>query len=59
MVSSAAIPVATRAPDAPKPGCDFCRCARPIGWDDADTDDTLKQVREHNAVGVELCGWRR
>lgn len=36
-----------------------CRSFRPITWASADTDETLRQVKAHNAVGRELCGWTR
>jgi len=35
----------------------FCAGARPIFWGKRDTVDTIKQVKAHNAVGVEACGW--
>lgn len=35
----------------------FCAAARPIGWAAADTDDTIRQAKSHNAVGRALCGW--
>jgi hypothetical protein len=35
----------------------YCRIARPISWSSQDTDQTIREVKEHNAVGVELCGW--
>jgi hypothetical protein len=31
---------------------------RPISWADADTESTIRQVKAHNAVGREVCGWR-
>jgi hypothetical protein len=47
------------APQAPEPisHASFCEIARPITWADGDTDATLAQIQEHNAVGVKLCGW--
>ncbi len=36
----------------------FCGAAAPILWSAADTDETLRQVKAHNAVGRVLCGWR-
>lgn len=33
----------------------FCLVAKPIYWADGDTDDTIKQVKEHNAVYKRLC----
>lgn len=32
----------------------FCDAADPIFWNKKDTDKTLAQVKEHNAVGVGL-----
>jgi hypothetical protein len=37
----------------------FCRVAEPIYWSAKDTDKTIAQVREHNAVGKKLCKWGR
>lgn len=42
----------TRSSDA-----SFCAVAHPITWAQADTDLTIDQVKQHNARGVELCGW--
>ena len=42
----------------PLPGAStFCRVARPITWSVSDTDQTIREVKEHNATGVRLCGW--
>jgi len=35
-----------------------CGSFRAITWSSADTPPTVKQVRAHNAVGKEICGWR-
>ncbi len=35
----------------------FCQVAKPIAWSSRDTDPTIEQVKEHNAVGAALCGW--
>jgi len=35
----------------------FCLVALPISWSTKDTDETIEQVKEHNAVGKRLCGW--
>lgn len=32
----------------------FCSVAKPIRWADEDTDETIEQSKEHNAVGVKL-----
>ena len=34
-----------------------CTVFGPIYWSAKDTDDTIKQVKEHNAAGKELCKW--
>ena len=35
----------------------FCAIAKPIVWSARDTDATIEQVKEHNAVGATLCKW--
>jgi hypothetical protein len=35
----------------------FCDVAKPIYWSAADTDETIAQIKEHDAVGAALCGW--
>ncbi len=47
---------ATTTPSAATRGA--CGAFRPISWAPADTDPTIRQVKAHNAVGRELCGWR-
>ena len=42
---------------APEGRAAFCDVAEPIFWSPMDTDETLAAVKEHNAVGVKLCGW--
>lgn len=32
-----------------------CARWRPISWADADTDETIRAVKEHNAVWIALC----
>jgi hypothetical protein len=34
-----------------------CAVAKPIAWSARDTDETILQVKQHNAVGAALCGW--
>lgn len=34
----------------------YCLVAKPIYWSAKDTDDTIRQIKEHNAVWKELCG---
>lgn len=42
----------------PLPGAEtFCRVAKPISWSVRDTDETIREVKSHNAVGKALCGW--
>lgn len=36
----------------------MCAVMQPIEWSRADTDATIRQIKEHNAIGRELCGWR-
>jgi hypothetical protein len=39
-----------------EPGADtFCRIARPITWSVSDTDQTIREVKEHNAAYDRLC----
>lgn len=47
---------ATTTPSAATRGA--CGAFRAITWERADTDGTIRQVKAHNAVGRELCGWR-
>lgn len=35
-----------------------CGSFRAITWSQRDTSPTQQQVRAHNAVGREICGWR-
>jgi hypothetical protein len=35
----------------------FCAAAKPILWSARDSDETIRQVKEHNAAGSALCGW--
>lgn len=37
----------------------FCDGAEPIYWSTKDTRPTIAQVKEHNAVGVAECGWKK
>lgn len=34
----------------------FCQIAKPIYWDDADTDATIIQVKQYNKLITQLCG---
>jgi hypothetical protein len=33
----------------------FCTVAKPIIWSSRDTDETIREVKKHNAVYVRLC----
>lgn len=36
----------------------FCAIAQPITWSTRDTDQTIREVKSHNATGVALCRWK-
>lgn len=36
----------------------FCQSSQPLRWSVADSDETIRQAKAHNAVGKRLCGWR-
>jgi len=36
-----------------------CGSFVPITWSKKDTPKTIEQIKEFNAVGKELCGWKR
>jgi hypothetical protein len=44
----------------PSVGTDAVACSafEPIHWSKKDTDDTIRQVKEHNAAWAALCGSR-
>lgn len=35
----------------------FCDGAKPVRWSARDSEGTIAQVKEHNAVGRDACGW--
>lgn len=35
----------------------FCQAARAITYSSRDTPETRRQIRQHNARGVAVCGW--
>lgn len=35
----------------------FCKLALPIAWSTKDTDETIRQVKSHNSVGIAICKW--
>lgn len=46
------------ATEPPLPGAEsFCAIAKPITWSTRDTDQTVREVKAHNAAGKALCGW--
>jgi hypothetical protein len=36
----------------------FCELAQPIHWSKRDTDETIIEVKAHNAIGVKFCAWK-
>lgn len=46
--------------NGPKPTYDpvpaMCEIFVPIKWNKGDTDETLKQIKAHNGVLLQLCG---
>jgi hypothetical protein len=34
-----------------------CQSFQAIYWSAKDTKQTVAQIKEHNAVGVKVCGW--
>lgn len=36
----------------------LCDQFQPIRWADADTDATIRQAKEHNAVFLKICRWK-
>jgi len=36
----------------------LCDQFQPIRWAEADSDDTIRSVKQHNAVFVKLCRWK-
>ena len=48
-LTSCETPMATVGTDA------FCSIAKPITWSVHDTDETIREVKEHNAVYTKLC----
>lgn len=35
-----------------------CNVFAPVYWSKSDTDKTIAQVKEHNAAGKAICGWK-
>ncbi len=42
---------------ATPPAAAFCPAFEPIAWSAADTPETIRQAKEHNAAYAALCGW--
>ena len=36
-----------------------CGAFKPITYSKTDTEETRRQIREHDAVGASICGWKR
>jgi hypothetical protein len=36
----------------------YCDGAKPIRWSSKDTDQTIREAKEQNAVGKAECGWK-
>lgn len=36
----------------------WCETNQPIYWSRSDTRETVEQIKEYNATGYVLCGWR-
>lgn len=36
-------------------GANFCEIAKPISWSTKDTPETVREIKEHNAVWHKLC----
>jgi hypothetical protein len=56
-LTACATTMGSGASTSPPPADTFCLVAKPIYWSAGDTDETIKQVKAHNAAGKILCGW--
>lgn len=36
----------------------LCDQFKPTQWSVSDTDETITQAKQNNAVGARLCGWK-
>lgn len=36
----------------------YCDAFRPISWSARDTDQTIREVKAHNATGRDICAWQ-
>lgn len=60
ILSGCATTTGSGATSTPPPAAEtYCQIAKPITWSSRDTDDTIRQVKEHNAVYLRLCGGDR
>lgn len=58
--SACATTTGSGATSTPPPAAEtYCQVARPISWSTKDTDETIRQVKAHNAVYTKLCGESR
>ncbi len=59
IISGCATMTASAVPDRADPRRLACGAFAPILWSADDTDQTIIQIKEHNAVGKQICGWAR
>ena len=45
-------------PQIQLPAGDFCAIGEPFLWSKQDTDQSIEQAKEWNAVGKHLCHWQ-
>lgn len=55
-LTACATTTGSSGPTEPPPKPTACAVFKPIYWSGKDSDETLKQVREHNAAWKALCG---
>lgn len=56
MMAIAAISALAGCATAPMPGAVvYCQIEKPISWSKKDTDQTIREVKGHNAVYKALC----
>ena len=36
----------------------LCDQFQPVRWSGSDTAETVAQIKAHNAVGMNVCGWK-
>jgi hypothetical protein len=37
----------------------FCQSMHPFYWSSKDTDVSIQQAKDINAIGVDACGWKK